>query len=42
MGTGSAPDDPHRDDQNADWAAGRMVPMLCDWDLVRALHDRGL
>lgn len=27
---------PHRNDQNADWAAVRMVPMLIDWCAIRA------
>ncbi len=34
-GSGSAPDDPHRSDQNANWAAGGMEPMLYDWGLIR-------
>lgn len=39
-GTGSDPDDPHRSDQNADWATGAMAPMLYDWPRIRATCTR--
>lgn len=35
-GSGSAPDDPHRSDQNAAWAEGALAPMLYDWAQIRA------
>lgn len=35
MGAAGDPGDPHHLDQHADWAAGTLVPIVTDWDLLR-------